>query len=111
MNQIYLLIVGICLLIINQSCRLNNQNESYSFKNESFNEFFDKYSNDSLRNEIFKIAYENKSTAPSYVVFIAKDLNTGETKEICCEAPFLSGAMHRNLTFHIIKKELNILIV
>jgi hypothetical protein len=37
----------------------------------------------------------NKSTAPSYIVFKVVDLNTRQTKEICCVAPFLSGAMHR----------------
>jgi len=58
---------------------------------------FDNYSNDSIRGLNFKTAYNNNSTAPNYIVFRAKNLNTGQTKEICSEAPFLSGAMHREL--------------
>ena len=84
-------ILGLLLLIIVQSCVSENQTDRLE------TELFDKYSNDSIRSLIFRIAYENKSTAPSYIVFQARDINTGIIKEICCEAPFLSGAMHREL--------------
>jgi len=84
-------IFGLLLLVIIQSCGTKNQT------NKLETELYGKYSNDSIRSMIFKIAYDNKSTAPSYIVFQAKDLNTGIEKEICCEAPFLSGAMHREL--------------
>ena len=84
-------------MIIIQSCGFDNQKNKQSKIEKTETNLFDKYSNDSIRSVIFKIAYDNKSTAPSYIVFNAKDLNTGLTKEICCEAPFLSGAMHREL--------------
>lgn len=90
-------ILGLSIIIILQSCGLKNLNDKVSTNDSSETELFDKYSNDSIRYAIFEIAYDNKSTAPSYIVFKAKDLNTGLTKEICCEAPFLSGAMHREL--------------
>ena len=61
------------------------------------NSLFDNYTNDSIRDLNFKTAYNNNSTTPNYIVFRAKNLNTGQTKEICSEAPFLSGAMHREL--------------
>ena len=56
---------------------------------------FNQYTTNTERDSIFRIAYTNKSTAPSYVVFVARDLNTGVEKEICCEGPFLSGAINR----------------
>ncbi len=90
-------ILGLLLLIIIQSCDLKNQNDKGLTINKPEINLFDKYSNDSIRNMIFEIAYDNKSTVPSYIVFKAKDLNTGLIKEICCEAPFLSGALHREL--------------
>jgi len=85
------------LLIILQSCDLIIQNDNVQNTKSSDTDLFDKYSNDSIRERIYKIAYNHKSTAPCYIVFKAKDLNTGLIKEICCEAPFLSGAMHREL--------------
>ena len=90
-------ILGFLVLIIIQSCGLDNQTNNESKIEKLETNLFDKYSNDSIRSVIFEIAYDNKSTAPSYIVFKAKDLNTGIIKEICCEAPFLSGAMHREL--------------
>lgn len=94
MKQTYLIIGLICLIVL-QSCGLRNQENISANKPDT--DLFDKYSNDSIRNVNFKIAYDNKSTAPNYLVFKATDLNTGLTKEICCEAPFLSGAIHREL--------------
>lgn len=90
-------ILGFILLIITQSCGLENQSNNESKIEKPETNLFYKYSNDSIRSMIFEIAYDNKSTAPSYIVFKAEDLNTGIIKEICCEAPFLSGAMHREL--------------
>ena len=90
-------ILGLSLLIITQSCGLKNKNDNVPKIESSKTDLFDKYSNDSIRDRIFEIAYDNKSTAPSYIVFKAKDLNTGLIKEICCEVPFLTGAMHREL--------------
>ena len=90
-------ILRFLVLIITQSCGLDNQTNNESKIEKSETNLFDKYSNDSIRSVIFEIAYDNKSTAPSYIVFKAKDLNTGIIKEICCEAPFLSGAMYREL--------------
>lgn len=89
--------LGLIIIILAQSCGLKNQNDKVSNNNQLQTDIFEKYANDSVRDRIFKIAYNNKSTAPSYIVFTAKDLNTGLIKEICCEAPFLSGAMHREL--------------
>jgi len=91
-------------LIIIQSCGLKNQNDKVTKVESLRTDLFDKYSNDSIRAQIFEIAYDNKSTAPSYIVFKAKDLSTGLIKEICCEAPFLSGAMHRELNIEYDEK-------
>jgi len=44
---------------------------------------------------MFCASFENKSTAPNYVVCKVKDLHTGNVKEICCEAPFLRGSVRR----------------
>jgi len=44
--------------------------------------------------KMFCAALENQSTAPNYVVVKAKNLNTGEVKEICTEAPFVEGAIY-----------------
>ena len=90
-------ILGLLLLIIIQSCGSENQTDKETITEKLDTELFDKYSNDSVRIVIFEIAYDNKSTAPNYIVFKAKDLNTNLIKEICCEAPFLSGAIHREL--------------
>lgn len=89
-------ILGLVILTIIQACGLKNRTDN-TVITEPVIDIFEKYSHDSIRDRIFKIAYENASTAPSYIVFIAEDLNTGSRKEICCEAPFLSGAMHREL--------------
>ena len=90
-------ILGLVILTIIQSCGLKNRTDNTVINTEPVIDIFEKYSNDSIRDQIFRIAYKNNSTAPSYIVFIAEDLNTGTKKEICCEAPFLSGAMHREL--------------
>ena len=46
---------------------------------------------------MFLAALENESTAPNYVLITVTDLKTNETKEICTEAPFIEGTMHREL--------------
>ncbi|TDK50527.1 hypothetical protein [Algoriphagus formosus] len=87
-------ILGVLILVTFYSCERKDSNHNTNKFENIFLNVFDKYGNDSVRNKIFEIAYKNESTAPSYLVFIAKNLNTGEIKEICTEAPFLSGAMH-----------------
>lgn len=89
-------IFGLLILLAFQSCKLKDKDKIDKYSDISKN-IYDKYSNDSLRNQIFKIAYQNTSTAPSYIVFKAIDMSSSTTKEICCEAPFLSGALHREL--------------
>jgi hypothetical protein len=84
-------ILGLLFIMLIQSCAPKDQNEKLE------TDFFSKYSNDSISSLIFKIAYDNKTCAPSYIVFQAQDLNTGIKKEICCEAPSLSESMHREL--------------
>src|SRR5690554_4656353 len=88
-------ILGFLILVIIYSCgRKDSGNNTEMAKVEISNVFYNA-GKDSLRNKLFEIAYKNQDTSsPSYLVFIAKNLNTGETKEICTEAPFLSGAMH-----------------
>ena len=88
-------ILGFIFLIIIVSCQPKNKTDKSSTIGKPEKSLFDNFSNDSIRKQIFKSSYENNSTAPNYIVFKAKDLNTGTIKEICCEAPFLSGAMHR----------------
>ena len=46
---------------------------------------------------MFCSALDNFSTAPNYVVITVKNLKTGETKEVCNEAPFIQGAMGREI--------------
>lgn len=50
---------------------------------------------DKVKHSMFCQAASNFSTAPTYVVIIVKNLNTGEVKEICTVAPFVSGAIGR----------------
>jgi hypothetical protein len=49
--------------------------------------------NEKTRFEMFCSAINNFSTSPNYVVINVKNLNTGEVKEICTEAPFIRGAL------------------
>jgi len=78
------------------SCGLKNSKEKILVSTTNRDNLRNKsVVNDSLIAKNFEDAYNNNSTAPSYIVFKAVDLNTRQTKEICCVAPFLSGAMHR----------------
>jgi len=43
--------------------------------------------------KMFCSALGNDSTAPNYIVVTVKNKKTGETKEVCTEAPFIEGAM------------------
>lgn len=45
--------------------------------------------------KMFCSAFDNRSTAPNYLVVTVKNLNTNEKKEICTEAPFLNGAVFK----------------
>jgi hypothetical protein len=47
------------------------------------------------KQEMFCMALNNSSTAPNYVVLNIKNIKTGEIKEVCTEAPFLSGAIYK----------------
>jgi hypothetical protein len=49
------------------------------------------------KSKMFCAALDNTSTAPNYIVIRVKDLKNGITKEICTEAPFLLGALGRQL--------------
>lgn len=51
--------------------------------------------NEAQKFEMFCTALKNQSTTPNYVVVMVKNLNTGEVKEICTEAPFVEGAIYR----------------
>lgn len=44
--------------------------------------------------EMFCAAIDNQSTAPNYLVATVKNSNTGETREICTEAPNLTFAKY-----------------
>ena len=48
-----------------------------------------------IKYKMFCESYKVMSTAPNYVVVIVKNLKTGETKEICTEAPSLPFAVSR----------------
>jgi hypothetical protein len=99
---VFLFFIGFIILI---SIDDDNQEEvKITDCNTEKESVFEKYSNDSTRSRIFILSYNNKSTAPNYIVFKAKNSNTGEIKEICSEAPFLSGAMHRELEIKYDKK-------
>lgn len=51
--------------------------------------------NEQIKQEMFCKALNNLSTAPNYVVLNIKNIKTGEIKEVCTEAPFLSGAIYK----------------
>jgi hypothetical protein len=42
----------------------------------------------------FKIAIEDETTAPYYVIVTIVNDSTGTSREVCTEAPFLLGAVH-----------------
>lgn len=44
--------------------------------------------------KMFCEAFNNHSTTPNYIVITVRNMNTGEEKEICTEAPFLRGAIN-----------------
>src|SRR3989339_1774526 len=46
--------------------------------------------------QMFCSALNNFSTAPNILVVTVKNKNTGETKEICTEAPFLKQSVNRD---------------
>jgi hypothetical protein len=48
---------------------------------------------DRTKYEMYCEAFNNKSTAPNYIVVIVKNLKTGMMKEICTVAPFIQGAI------------------
>lgn len=50
---------------------------------------------DQTKFKMFCSALDNFSTAPNYIVVTVKNKKTGETKEVCTEAPFIQGAMGR----------------
>jgi len=50
---------------------------------------------DSTKYKMYVKGLETFSTAPYYVVIKIKNQNTNEIKELCTEAPFLSGAIKR----------------
>ena len=93
-RAIRLIMIFISVFLL--SCGLKNSNEKILVSTSNRTNLRKKsVVNDSLIAKNFEAAYNNNSTAPSYIVFKAVDLNTRQTKEICCVAPFLSGAMHR----------------
>jgi hypothetical protein len=50
---------------------------------------------DSVKYEMYVKGIETFSTAPYYIVIKIKNQNSGDLKELCTEAPFLSGAIKR----------------
>jgi hypothetical protein len=77
----------ILLLLFTISCgRMSNQKATIKTV-ESISEI--------QKFEMFCVALENNSTMPNYIVVTVKNLNTGEIKEICTEAPFIKGAIYR----------------
>ena len=50
---------------------------------------------ESVKYNMYKKAINHFSTAPYYVVIKVKNLQTGELKEVCTEAPFIGGAIYR----------------
>lgn len=47
--------------------------------------------------DLFKMAIQNESMSPNYIVITVTNTQTGDTKEIATLAPFLEGAIHREL--------------
>ena len=46
---------------------------------------------------MFCAALENHNTAPKLCCSESKNLNTGEVKEVCTEAPFVEGGIDSKL--------------
>ena len=92
MKQVILLSL---LMILIVSCRqVNNQKEREETQTNTI--MTDTVDNSEIQKfKMFCAAFENQSTAPNYVVMKVKNLNTGEVKEICTEAPFVEGAIYR----------------
>jgi hypothetical protein len=45
-------------------------------------------------NDMYRLALENESTAPSYVLIQLQDGATSPPRTVCIQAPFLLGAIH-----------------
>lgn len=80
-TKVIFFFLGICLI----SCNIKNRNSIQEVQSID----------DAIKQNMFNITYIHQSTAPYYVVATIKNINTGEIKEICTEAPFLEGALHR----------------
>ena len=90
MKQAILLLV---LTLLTVSCgQVGNKKQSSEVQTSA--EMTDTIS-ETQKFKMFCAALENQSTAPNFVVVIVKNLNTGEVKEICTEAPFVEGAIYR----------------
>jgi predicted lactoylglutathione lyase len=98
MKQVILLSLLILLTI---SCgRTSKQNQNAEMQTETQTEVqpieqITGTISETQKFEMFCTALANHSTAPNFVVVTVKNLNTGEVKEICTEAPFLNGAIYR----------------
>lgn len=90
MRQIFLFFF---LILLTVSCG-QTSNEEQSAEMQTNTETIDTIS-ETQKFKMFCIALEKRSTAPNYVVVTVKNLNTGEVKEICTEAPFVKGAIYR----------------
>ncbi len=55
--------------------------------------------------KMFVKAIDDNSTAPYYVVIKVKDMKAGIEKEICTEAPFLCGAIYKELNCNIFQSD------
>ena len=47
--------------------------------------------------DLFEEALGNQTSAPSFVLITVIDGKSGEGRQVCTEAPFLLGALHREL--------------
>jgi len=80
------------LILLTVSCgRTSNKNQNVETETAKSVETI----SETQKFKMFCAALENHSTAPNYIVVTVKNLNTGETKEICTEAPFIEGAIYR----------------
>jgi len=103
MKQVILLSL---LTLLTVSCEQAN-NKKKSTEAQTSIETTDTIS-ETQKFKMFCAALENQSTSPNYVVVKVKNLNTGEVKEICTEAPFVEGSIYRqtgNFSFQTVSND------
>jgi len=84
MKNIVLLIISLEIALLT-ACTMNQAKKSIQIVSEE------------VKYKMFEKALFEDRTAPYYILLLAKNKNTGETKEICTEAPYLISAICKEM--------------